>query len=180
VKRESPRPSTLDPPVAVLIRIKKKTDASAALSCARADGSVTWQRQQGSQGAFFPLHDLTHYAVETVLGFKHAFYGLLAQGWDISRFEEPGIAKRLPEEASLAEVIVGFFDAERASGTVSSADDFNWKIDTYFELHKTPVPSFRMTDEKLERIRAVRAEMFERWRKLDPGETLELTFRVEG
>src|SRR2546430_9090725 len=52
----------------LLIRIKKKSDGSAALSCLRADGSVTWQRQNGQQGRFFPLHDLTHYAVETVLG----------------------------------------------------------------------------------------------------------------
>ena len=60
----------------LVIRIKKKTDGSAALSCTRADGSVTWQRQDGKLGLFFPLHDLTHYAVETTLGFSRAFYGL--------------------------------------------------------------------------------------------------------
>src|SRR6185436_2865273 len=107
------------------VRIKKKTDGNAALSCRRADGTVTWQRQEGGHGVFFPLHDLTHFAVETVLGFRRAFYGLVAEGWDISTFEERGIAARLPEDAGLAEVIVGFFDAERASGTISSADDFN-------------------------------------------------------
>ena len=53
----------------LLIRIKKKTDGAAALSCIRPDGTTTWQRQDGRLGAFFPLHDLTHYAVETVLGF---------------------------------------------------------------------------------------------------------------
>ena len=58
----------------LLIRIKKKTDGSAALSCTRADGTTTWQRQDGQLGAFFPLHDLTHYAVETVLGLPRAFY----------------------------------------------------------------------------------------------------------
>jgi hypothetical protein len=51
----------------LVIQIKKKTDGSAALSCRRGDGSVTWQGQDGQQGRFFPLHDLTHYAVETVL-----------------------------------------------------------------------------------------------------------------
>jgi len=64
----------------LLIRIKKKGDGSAALSCLRADGSVTWQRQNGQQGRFFPLHDLTHYAVETVLGHTRGFYGLVAKG----------------------------------------------------------------------------------------------------
>src|SRR4051812_18986744 len=99
----------------MIVRIKKKTDGGAALSCERADGSVTWQRQDGRHGAFFPLHDLTHFAVESVLGFGDAFYGLLAQGWDISRFEMPGASKTLPLEASIAELLVGFFDVERAT-----------------------------------------------------------------
>lgn len=64
----------------LIIRIKKKSDGSAALSCQRANGSVTWQRQDGARGAFFPLHNLTHYAVETVLGYQRGFWGLLAEG----------------------------------------------------------------------------------------------------
>jgi hypothetical protein len=158
------------------IRIKKKNDGSAALSCTRADGSTTWQRQDGQLGLFFPLHDLTHYAVETVLGFKRAFYGLLAEGWDITSFNEPGISKRLPEDAGLAEVLVGFFDVERATGTRASAEDFNWKIQTYYDEHATPTPTFRMTDDQLDRIRAVRADLFARWHAVQPGDALELSF----
>src|SRR5258708_20447551 len=71
----------------LLIRIKKKANGGAALSCLRADGSVTWQRQEGLQGRFFPLHDLPHYAVESVLGGDQAFFGLIAQGGDM---EETG------------------------------------------------------------------------------------------
>jgi hypothetical protein len=158
------------------IRIKKKTDGNAALSCTRADGTATWQRQEGSSGAFFPLHDLTHYSVETVLGFRRAFYGLVADGWDLSRFEEPGTKNRIPEEAGLAEVIVGFFDVERATGVAGSADDFNWKIQSYFENAKLTVPAFRMTDDALARIRAVREELFAKWRALPAGETMTLAF----
>jgi len=158
------------------IRIKKKADGSAALSCTRQDGSTTWQRQDGQLGRFFPLHDLTHYAVETVLGFKRAFYGLLADGWDITRFAAPGMSKHLPEEAGLAEVLVGFFDVERATGTRATAADFNWKIGTYYDEHGTPTPTFRMTDDQLDRIRAVRAELFARWHDVQPGDALELSF----
>ena len=158
------------------IRIKKKTDGAAALSCIRADGSTTWQRQDGQLGTFFPLHDLTHYAVETVLGFKRAFYGLLAEGWDITRFAEPGTSRQLPEEAGLAEVLVGFFDVERATGTRATAEDFNWKIETYYDEHATPTPTFRMTDDQLDRIRALRADLFARWHAVQPGDSLELTF----
>ncbi|HEY9229125.1 MAG TPA: hypothetical protein VIP11_20915 [Gemmatimonadaceae bacterium] len=158
------------------VRIKKKTDGSAALSCQRADGSVTWQRQDGDLGAFFPLHDLTHFAVETALGFRHAFYGLVADGWDISSFEAPGAARRIPEEAGLAELIVGFFDVERATGIVSTAADFNWKIDTHLDERGLPPTPFRMTDERLEQIRSLRGELFARWRDVQPGDTLELRF----
>jgi hypothetical protein len=158
------------------IRIKKKTDGNAALSCVRADGSTTWQRQEGSQGAFFPLHDLTHYSVETVLGFRRAFYGLVSDGWDISSFGEPGTKSRIPDEAILAEVIVAFFDVERATGVVSSADDFNWKIQSFRDHNDLPPTSFRMTDDALERIRTLRGELFGRWRALPPGETMTLAF----
>jgi len=161
---------------ALTIRIKKKTDGNAALSCTRADGSTTWQRQEGSSAGFFPLHDLTHYSVETVLGFRRAFYGLLAEGWDISSFGDPGTKERLPSEAALAEVIVGFFDVERASGVAGSAEDFNWKIRTYFENANHPVPAFSMTDDALHRIRAMRNELFAKWRAMPAGDTLTLPF----
>jgi len=158
------------------IRIKKKADGDAALSCTRADGSITWQRQEGRLGAFFPLHDLTHYAVEITLGFKRAFFGLLAEGWDLSSFAEPGAKNRLPEDAGLAEVIVGFLDVERATGVVSTAEDFNWKIDTYLDAQRLPPTAFRMTPEALDEIRRRRGELFARWRDVSPGDTLELTF----
>jgi len=161
----------------LIIRIKKKTDGNAALSCQRRDGSVTWQRQEGGQGAFFPLHDLTHYAVETELGFARAFYGLLAEGWDITRFAAPGASADLPEQALLAEVIVGFLDVERATGTIGSGEDFNWKIGTFWSGRGATPPTFRMTDDMLERIRRKRAELFERWKALPAGETLTLEYQ---
>lgn len=160
----------------LLIRIKKKSDGSAALSCQRADGTTTWQRQDGQLGRFFPLHDLTHYAVETTLGLGRAFYGLLVEGWDITTFAEPGISKRLPAEAGLAELIVGFLDTERATGTRSRADDFNWKVRAYYDEHATPMPTFRMTDEQLDRIRALRADLFSRWQAVQPGDAVVLSF----
>jgi hypothetical protein len=160
----------------LIVRIKKKTDGSAALSCTRADGSVTWQRQEGASARFFPLHDLTHFAVETVLGIRRAFYGLLAEGWDISRFEVPDVRDAMPAEALFAEVIVGMFDAERASGERADADDFNWKIDTYYDSQRLPRPALRITDEQLAAIRGRRAELFAKWDETPSGDTLELAF----
>ena len=160
----------------LLIRIKKKTDGSAALTCTRADGSVTWQRQDGQLGRFFPLHDLTHYAVESSLGFNQAFFGLVADGWDMSDFGRESPRGKPPEQALLAELIVGFFDLERATGVIENVDAFNEKIVTWYRDNDRPVPTFRLAAHDIERIRALRAEMFAKWRALPPGEALEIPF----
>ncbi len=53
------------------IRLKRRPDDSAAITCVREDGSVTWQRQEGSVGQVFPAQDLTHYSVETTFGYLY-------------------------------------------------------------------------------------------------------------
>lgn len=158
------------------IRIKKNTDGTAALSCTRADGTVTWQRQLGAQGLFFPRHDLTHYAVETVLAYRSAFYGLVASGWDISDFGPPWPRGRIPEEAGVAELIVGFLDAERASSTRWSAADFNDKTTLYYREHDISAIPPTLTDDDLARIRQRRAELFAEWDAVSPGGAIELRF----
>lgn len=163
----------------LIIRLKKKSDGSSALSCVRADGSTTWQRQEGQLGRFFPLHDLTHFAVESVLGWRRGFYGLLAAGWDITDFGNSGSKGRVPADAAIAEAIVGFFDLERASGERGSADDLNWKIDAYCEEHGLPRLSDPVTDEQVGRIRSLRADLFAKWHAVPAGEVLELSFDRE-
>ena len=158
------------------IRIKKNADASAVLTCTRADGSVTWQRQLGQHGAFFPRHDLTHYAVETTLGHARSFYGLVASGWDISDFGPPWKKGPLPQEAGYTELIVGFLDAERASLTRWSSEDFNEKAAIFYRDHKIAGPPPTLNDNDLDRIRARRSELFQRWDAVKPGDALELTF----
>ena len=158
------------------IRIKKNTDGTAALSCTRADGTVTWQRQLGAQGMFFPRHDLTHYAVETVLGFRSAFYGLIVDGWDISDFGPPYPRGRIPEQAGVAELIVGFLDAERASSTRWTAEDFNYKATIYYRDHNLSTTPPTLSDDDLTRIRQRRAELFAEWDAVSPGSAIELPF----
>ena len=159
----------------MLILIKKKTDGSAALSCRRADGSVTWQRQEGQQGRFFPRHDLTHYAVETVLDRNQSFYGLVASGWEFTDFHKPYPKGALPPEALASEVLVGFLDQERASGARWSAAECNRSAESYFAERGIPQGS-AITDQQLAEIHQLRAMLFTEWDGLDAGATLELTF----
>jgi hypothetical protein len=161
----------------LLIRIKKKTDGAAALSCIRPDGSTTWQRQEGQLGRFFPLHDLTHYAVETVLGFQRAFYGLVAEGWDLSSFGTVESRGKIPDEAGLAESVVGLFDLERMTGERRTAEEMNEQLQTVRADRGLAATSLRLTEEQIARIRELRAELFDRWKALPPGDALELLFQ---
>ncbi len=165
----------------LLIRIKRATDGSAALTCVRADGSVTWQRQLGRLGAFFPTHDLTHYAVETTLGYHEGFFGLIADGWEISDFET---AKGdIPRQAREAELVVGVFEMELRMGRGWSNAELREQGDRYAdsirpERLRNPLPA--LSDDDIARIRTLRSSVFGQWDAVAPGETLELAFSRRG
>ena len=175
----APVASTAPLSSALVIALKKKTDGSASLACRRADGSPTWQRPEGAQGRFFPRHDLTHYAVETVLGLDQGFYGLVASGWEFSDFGHPWPRGPLPASALAAELIVGYLDTERAAGTTWSAGEFNAKAAEYFNA-LGDAPGLALREADLDRIRQTRAALFARWDALPPGATLELSFPPGG
>lgn len=156
--------------------MKKRSDGGAVLSCTRDDGSVTWQRHEGKNAAFFPLHDLTHYAVEMTLGHARGFYGLLAEGWDIGDFGAPWPRGPMPDEALSSELIVGFLDAERSSGTRWSAADFENKVALYFAERGAKPQWTPLTADDLERVRAAASQLTARWRALHDGESMEFVF----
>jgi hypothetical protein len=159
----------------ITIRIKKNPDGRTSLSCTRADGTTTWQRQEGGQARFFPRHDLTHYAVETVLGHRQGFYGLVASGWDLTDFGSPWPRGKLPAVANLSEMIVGFFDLERGTGEIGLAQDLNETLARFCAENSLPAPAV-LTDDDLNRVRQKRGELFARWDAVKPGDALELPF----
>jgi hypothetical protein len=150
------------------IQITKRADGGGVLRCVREDGSYTWQKQTSRHAPFFALHDLTHFAVESTLGFRRGFFGLIAQGWDIEDTTGQGSRGPLPDEAAEVEHIVGFLDGERGSGTLWTAGDYNRFLPEW--------PMRHLTDESLARVRARRAELFAEWSAVAPGATLELRF----
>jgi hypothetical protein len=161
----------------MVIRIKRGKDGRTALSCVRGDGTTTWQRQEGAQAAFFPRHDLTHFAVETTLAHRKGFYGLVAAGWDFSDFGTPWPRGRLPVEANISEIIVGFLDVERSSEERQAVGGLNEKLAQYAAENRiSPVPE--LSEDDLARIRQKRAELFVRWDKIQPGDALEIPFDI--
>ena len=153
------------------IQLKKAKDGRCTLACVRPDGSRTWAKVH----PFFPVHDLTHCSVETVFAFRAAFFGLVASGWDLDRFDGPEGRRGLPPEALWAECIVGLFDTERARDEPWAAAEFSEALSA--ALAGIGVEPFRpVTDAELARVRALRAELVARWRALPRGETLEVPF----
>src|SRR5579862_9150992 len=107
------------------IQITKRPDGGGVLKCTRADGSVTWQKQKETVAPFFALHDLTHFAVETTLGYRRGFFGLIAEGWDIEETGGKGKRGALPGEALEVEQLVGLFFTERAGAAIWTPAEFN-------------------------------------------------------
>ena len=138
------------------IEITKRGDGGGVLRCVRGDGSVTWQKQGGRNAGFFALHDLTHFAVESVLGVRRGFFGLIAEGWDVEDTTGKGARGALPGEAVEVERIVGLLDAERGSGVVLTVDEFG------------------LTEQEIARVRARRGELFAQWKTVEAGGVMEL------
>jgi hypothetical protein len=158
-----------------MIQLTRQTDGGALLRCERDDGSTTWQKQPRRHAAFSPLHDLTHYAVETELGFRSGFYGLIAQGWEIEETTGKAARGRLPAEAIVVEHLVGLLDLERTTGVAWTAAEVNAHAAEYFRTANTPGPR-ALCDEELSRVRDAARALYEQWRALPAGATLELHF----
>ena len=154
------------------VQITKCADGAGVLRCVRDDGSVTWQKQTDRHAAYFSLHDLTHFAVETALGFRRGFFGLIAEGWDIEDTTGKGARGPLPPEAGQAETIVGLFSAERAGGVIWTVDEFN--------EFGAMTGARKLTFDEIVRVKKKRSELFQQWAEVAPGATLALTFVVAG
>jgi hypothetical protein len=152
----------------MMIQLKKGRDGKSTLACVREDGSRTWARVH----PFFPVHDLTHCAVESVFGFTQAFFGLIASGREIDETEHD-----LSAEAIWAEHIVGILDRERASGVIAPASELTYWLND--ALRRSGGPEFRgLEEDELAAARLLRDSLAERWYAVPPGETLEVRFPV--
>jgi hypothetical protein len=154
----------------VRVQITKKADGSGVLRCVRADGSAAWQKQTDRHAAFFALHDLTHFAVETTLGYRRGFFGLIAEGWEIEDTTGKGARGPLPKEAVEVESTVGLLDAERGGGQIWTVEEFN-----EFAAMRAARP---LTADEIVRVKKKRSELFQQWSAVAPGATLELPFEI--
>lgn len=157
----------------------KRADGLASLRCVRNDGSETWS---STKQPAMVIHDLIHYVVETELGLHRAFYGLVAEGYDISSFSQPGSQRpealqpaRLPKEAHQAEILVGLLQTERSDGV--EYPRFAATLVKVCILKNVPPPS--LSDTTLDNIRTRTTQLWHQWQALTEEETLSLEFNPD-
>src|SRR3954464_3101234 len=113
------------PDLRILFAKAKDPASQDVLTCIRNDGSRTWSKLH----AAFPVHDMTHYAVETEMKAKDGFFGLVAQGWDITDFGIPEKRARMPLQALWVEHVVGVVWREFVTRDASPFQEFSAAID---------------------------------------------------
>ncbi|HVP72675.1 MAG TPA: hypothetical protein VMS30_02990 [Phycisphaerales bacterium] len=157
-----------------------KSRHGPVLICTRDDGSVTGMKSE-RHGGFFVRHDLMHYAVETVLGIREAFWGLVAglddrPSWSIEAFNVPGASKGLPSEAVITEFIVGLIDqAAIFSDKPLVADDVNRDLQQAMSNSQNLAPpaiSQRQLDQIMQRF----MDLYAHFQSLPDGGHLDLEF----
>ena len=119
-------------------------------------------------------HDFAHYVVETTLGFKNAFFGLVAKGYNIPDFSEPKAERpfEIPEEAIDTEPIVALLQADLLEDLGHSGDSGG-----IFQDYRASLP-VDITDEQLEVMRQELCALLRQWHDLQPGESMTLQFTM--
>lgn len=161
------------------ITFKKDSRKGHVLQCIRQDNSSTYTRLHLNMEA----HDLGHFAVEKVLDYQKAFYGLVAAGANITDFELSSgqrpdhlAPKQLPVESLQTEHIVNLLMIEFFNDAAPA--DFLPNLQASLATQNLPFPT-KVTPESLDRIRVEYRTLLQRWRGIPEGEILELIWQVD-
>lgn len=154
------------------LQLKKRGSGEAIITFVRDDGSST--SGQLGEAAFGATHDLAHFVVETTLRTRAGFYGLLADGWDISDFERKGAAREIPDAAIAIECVIGQLTNYVFQGTAPAADEFNWLVAEALRAVRPAATAPMFDDATLHTMTAQVRALTLRWRELPPGGTLDL------
>ncbi len=172
----------------------KKLESGVVLSCLREGAPAAVQRS--GYGGFFAAHDLMHYAVETTLGVRRAFFGLMAEGWSFETFgnrNDPRY-RAMPAEAGLVERLVDVLlrhvgngawrddepaeDRRDAGPPVSLqalwVDDVNRELAAV--LDGTASAGFQIEGDRLLAICRTFDDLLRRWADVPVGGHFELAF----
>jgi hypothetical protein len=156
----------------MVVQFTKHSDKAPTLTCIRNDGSTTWFRA-GHNGEFFVAHDLLHFAVESILGYSTAFYGMVAAGRDLNDFgSQNGVPdeRKYSAEALKAEHIVGLIQVLFPPGVAVDHAVFSNANETFaINLHD-------INEAQLTRIHTKWCQLIDRWHSTTHEVPLRLEF----
>ena len=157
----------------MLIRLTKNTNQPHILKYIRDNGTETWTYGDD----FFIQHDISHFALETILAYKTAFNGMVNSGMNLSDFEnrEKRAFINITDEAWYAENMANLFLTEISQGVF---EDFNEVQQQTFQSFNLTYPVITLTDPIIQAIRSYLGLLLLQWKELLPNETLELTFNL--
>lgn len=160
------------------LQFKKQRDQSAVLTFFRTDGTSTYTKIRPG----LEVHDLAHYVVETVLGFKEAFYGLINQGYTVPDFERPRdqrptalIPENMPVEALQTEFIVNQLQIELYNS--GEQKEFLSLLEQAMSERGLSFP-VALTADKVTVMREELQHLVAQWRTLEVGHVLELSMEL--
>ena len=160
------------------IEIKKEVNKTSTLKCIRNDGSITYSKIQVD----FEIHDIAHYVVEKQLQLKNAFYGLLAQGYQINDFglpkdERPEAlqSQNLPAEALATEHLVNLLTIDFMQTDVKM--DISKSLNEILTENNLSFPE-KVTAEKILLMKKELAVLMVKWKGLQYNQTLEMILEL--
>ncbi len=155
------------------IIIKKKSSAKHTISYIREGYQDSWIEADN----FLVIHDLCHYAIESSLQYKNAFWGLVANGIHPSIFEnrETRNALQLTNEAWYAEHLANLLLIEITQGKF---DDINKMLEKSLIQHNPSIPIIQFSILELDTIRALLHQLIDDWQAVNEGDYLSLDFTI--
>ena len=159
----------------MIIEFKKYRNKPSVLKCIRDDGSESWV----SMYPGIEAHDLGHYAIETILDFEDAFYGMVARGTNITDFELPRnkrpqevLPQNLSTQALVTEHLVNLLLVKAQS---NEDLDFLEMARSILAEKQLPFPK-NLDHEHSGTIWAEFQRLCQLWKTLPVGNTLSLCF----
>jgi hypothetical protein len=155
------------------IIIKKKAGNKHTISYIREGFEDYWIEADD----FLVLHDLCHYAIESTLQYKNAFWGLIAKGINPSVFEnkETRDALDLANEAWYAEHLANLLLIEFTQGKF---EDINAILEQSLRQQNSRIPTIQFSNIVVEEIRANLHTLIENWRSVKEDDNLSLNFII--
>jgi len=155
------------------IIIKKKSSDKHTISYIRVGYQDYWIEADN----FLVIHDLCHYAIESSLQYKNAFWGLVANGINPSVFENKQTrnALNLTNEAWYAEHLANLLLIEYTQGKF---DDINVMLEQSLRQHNPRIPIIQFSIVELDTIRALLHELIVDWQAVNEGDYLSLDFII--